>query len=126
MKKVLFIMLMLLPAIGMKAQSISHIETTKSWYYIYDQNGKKTRTLSTNIGVLQGFSASFFIVKNGVWYYIYDATGKKTKTLSESSVGKVLSVAGDTFTSQLGSWIYTWSKEGKKLNTNPARTRLER
>ena len=24
--------------IGLKAQSISHIETTKNWYYIYDQD----------------------------------------------------------------------------------------
>ena len=27
---------------NLQAQSISHIETTKSWYYIYDQNGKMT------------------------------------------------------------------------------------
>lgn len=27
---------------NLQAQSISHIETTKNWYYIYDQNGKKT------------------------------------------------------------------------------------
>lgn len=120
MKKAFFIMVMLLLAVVMKAQSISHIETTKSWYYIYDQDGKKTKALSTNIGELQGFSASFFVVKSGVWYYIYDATGKKTKALSESTVGKVLSVTGETFTSQLGSWIYTWSKEGKKISTRTA------
>ncbi len=120
MKKVLFVTALLLSSIGMKAQSISHIETTKSWYYIYDQDGKKTKTLSTSIGELQGFSASFFVVKSGVWYYIYDATGKKTKTLSESTVGKVLSVTGETFTSQLGSWIYTWSKDGKKISTRAA------
>ncbi len=120
MKKVLFVTALLLSSIGMKAQSISHIETTKSWYYIYDQDGKKTKTLSTSIGELQGFSASFFVVKSGVWYYIYDATGKKTKTLSELTVGKVLSVTGETFTSQLGSWIYTWSKDGKKISTRAA------
>jgi hypothetical protein len=33
----------------------------------------------------------------------------------------VLSVAGETFTSRLGSWIYTWSKEGKKISTRAAR-----
>ena len=27
---------------NLQAQSISHIETTKNWYYIYDQNGKMT------------------------------------------------------------------------------------
>ena len=117
MKKLLIIMALLLSVAGLEAQSISHIETTKNWYYIYDQDGKKAKTLSATIGELQGFSSSFFVVKNGSWYYIYDATGKKTKTLSESTVGKVLSVAGETFTSQVGSWIYTWSKEGKKIST---------
>lgn len=121
MKKWLIIMAMLMPVAGLKAQSISHIETTKNWYYIYDQDGKKTKTLSATIGELQGFSSSFFVVKSGSWYYIYDATGKKTKTLSESTVGKVLSVSGETFTSQVGSWIYTWSKEGKKISTRAAR-----
>ena len=121
MKKFLVIIAPLCPVIGLIAQSISHIESTKSWYYIYDQDGKKTKTLSSTIGELQGFSSSFFVVKSGSWYYIYDATGKKTKTLSESTVGKVLSVSGETFTSQVGSWIYTWSKEGKKISTRAAR-----
>ena len=49
--------------------------------------------------------------------HVYDAKGNKIKTLSESSAGQVLSVAGDTFTTQLGSWIYTWSKDGKKIST---------
>ena len=121
MKKLIVFFALLFSVIGMQAQSISHIETTKSWYYIYDQNGKKTKTLSTTIGELQGFSSSIFIVKSSSWYYIYDAKGSKIKTLSASSVGKVLSVSGDTFTSQAGSWVYTWSKDGKKINTRSAR-----
>jgi len=56
-------------------------------------------------------------VKNGSWIYIYDAKGNKIKTMSESTVGTVISVVGDTFTTQLGSWIHTWSKDGKKLST---------
>ena len=84
MKKLLLSIVLLLSVVNLQAQSISHIETTKNWYYIYDQDGKKI------------------------------------KTLSESTVGKVLSVSGETFTSQGGSWIYTWSKEGKKINTRSA------
>lgn len=53
------------------------------------------------------------------WHYIYDA--KKTKPQSVSTVGKVVSVTGDTFVSQVGSWLYTWSKEGKNISTRPAR-----
>ena len=120
MRIFLIIAVMLLSAANLQAQSISHIETTKNWYYIYDQDGKKIKTLSSTIGELQGFSSTFFVVKSSSWYYIYDANGKKTKTLSESTVGKVLSVSGDTFTSQVGSWIYTWSKEGKKISTRTA------
>ncbi len=112
---------MLFSVLSIEAQSISHIETTKTWYYIYDQSGKKIKSLSIAIGELQGFSSSFFIVKNGSWYYIYDATGKKTQTLSGPAVGKVLSVSGETFTSQVGSWIYTWNKDGKKIRTRAAR-----
>ena len=121
MKKLLISAILLFSVLTLQAQSISHIEITKAWYYIYDQDGKKIKTLSSTIGELQGFSASFFVVKSGSWYYIYDANGKKTKTLSESTVGKVLSVSGETFTSQVGSWIYTWSKEGKKISTRAAR-----
>ena len=54
MKKVLIVMALLLSVIGLKAQSISHIETTKNWYYIYDQDGKKIKTLSTSQGELKG------------------------------------------------------------------------
>ena len=121
MKKLLLSIVLLLSVVNLQAQSISHIETTKNWYYIYDQDGKKIKTLSSTIGELQGFSSTFFVVKSSSWYYIYDANGKKTKTLSESTVGKVLSVSGETFTSQVGSWIYTWSKEGKKIGTRAAR-----
>ena len=121
MKKLIVHLALFFSAISVQAQGISHIETTKYWYYIYDQNGKKTKTLSANIGELQGFSAFIFVVKSGSWYYIYDAKGIKLKTLSASSVGKVLSVSGETFTSQVGSWIYTWSKDGKKINTRSAK-----
>ena len=122
LKQLFLLFVLLLSGICARAQGISHIEATKSWYYIYDQNGKKTKTLSTTIGELQGFSASIFVVKGGSWYHIYDAKGNKIKTLSASSVGKVLSVSGETFTSQVGSWIYTWSKDGKKINTRSARS----
>ena len=44
MKKLLIIVVLLLSVAVLKAQSISHIETTKNWYYIYDQDGKKIKT----------------------------------------------------------------------------------
>lgn len=120
MKKLLISIAMMLFAITMQAQSISHVETTGHWYYVYDQDGKKIKTLSCTIGELQGFCSSFLIVKSGSWYYIYDSKGNRTKTLSVSTVGKILSVSGDTFTSQVGSWIYVWNKEGKRVGTRSA------
>ena len=106
----------------LSAQSIGYIETTKNWYYIYDQNGKKIKTLSTNQGELKGYSSTFYIIKQGTAFYItYDVNGKRLHTFGAASVGEILAVSGDTFTSRLGAWIYTWSKEGKKINTRAAK-----
>ena len=114
--------LFLLSVVGIKAQSISHIETTKNWYYIYDQDGKKIRTLSTSQGKLEGYSSSFYIIKQGRAFFItYDVNGKRLHTFGASSVGEILGVAGDTFTSRMGSWIYTWTKDGKKKSTRSAK-----
>ena len=121
MKKLLVIIALLCSVIGMKAQSISHIETTKNWYYIYDQDGKKIKTLSTSQGELKGYSSSFYIIKQGTAFYItYDVNGKRLHTFGVSSVGEILAVSGDTFASRQGAWIYTWNKEGKKINTRAA------
>ena len=122
MKKLLVIMALLLSVDGLKAQSISHIETTKNWYYIYDQDGKKIKTLSTSQGELKGYSSTFYIIKQGTAFYItYDVKGKRLHTWGASSVGEILGVAGDTFTSRQGTWIYTWSKDGKKISTRAAK-----
>ena len=112
MKKLLLSIVLLLSVANLKAQSISHIETTKSWYYIYDQDGKKIKTLSTSQGELKGYSSSFYIIKQGSAFYI---------TYDVNSVGEILSVSGDTFTSRNGAWIYTWRKEGKKISTRAAK-----
>ena len=53
---------MLFSVLGLRGQSISYIETTKIWYYIYDQNGKKIKTLSTNQGEPKGYSSTLYII----------------------------------------------------------------
>ena len=122
MKIVFSILVMLFSVMGVRGQSISSIETTKSWYYIYDQDGKKIKTLSTSQGELKGYSSTFYIIKQGTAYYItYDASGKRLHTFGASGVGEILAVSGDTFTSRMGVWIYTWSKDGKKINTRAAK-----
>lgn len=122
MKKLLIIVALLLSVAGLKAQTISHIETTKNWYYIYDQDGKRIKTISTSQGELKGYSSTFYIIKQGTAFYVtYDVKGKRLHTWGASSVGEILGVAGDTFTSRQGSWIYTWSKDGKKISTRAAK-----
>ena len=121
MKRVLTILIMLMAITVMQAQKISYIETTSSWHYVYDENGKKIYTFSTTQGDVVAYTESFYIVKHGSWYYTYNAKGKKIHTFSVSSVGEILSAAGDTFTSRHGSWIYTWDKNGKKINTRAAK-----
>ena len=121
MKKLLLSIVLLLSGLSIQAQSISHIETTKNWYYIYDQDGKKIKTLSTSQGELKGYSSTFYIIKQGAAFYVtYDVQGKRLHTFGAASVGEILAVSGDTFTSRQGAWIYTWSKEGKKISTRAA------
>ena len=120
MKNLFLTIALMLATVSIRAQKISHIETTKSWYYVYDDNGKKIKTISTSAGELKGYSANFYIIQQGSWVYTYDPKGKKLHTCSTSTVGAILSVTGDTFTTRKGAWIYTWSKEGKKLNTRAA------
>jgi hypothetical protein len=122
MKIVFSILVLLFSVMGVRGQSISSIETTKNWYYVYDQNGKKIKTISTSQGELKGYSSSFYIIKQGTAFYVtYDVKGKRLHTWGASSVGEILGVAGDTFTSKQGTWIYTWSKDGKKINTRAAK-----
>lgn len=122
MKLLITLSLMWFSIANLQAQSISHIETTKNWYYIYDQNGKKIKSLSTSQGELKGYSSTFYIIKQGSAFYItYDVNGKRLHTWGVSSVGEILGVAGDTFTSRQGVWIYTWDKNGKKISTRAAK-----
>ncbi len=122
MKKLLLFIIIMLSVATLQAQSISSIETTRSWYYIYDQNGKKIKTISTSQGELKGYSSTFYILKQGSGFYVtYDVTGKRLHAFGVSSVGEVLGASGDTFTSKHGSWIYTWSKDGKKISTRAAK-----
>ena len=120
MKRILITLIMLMAITAMHAQKISYIETTRSWYYVYDENGRKIHTFSTTQGEVVAYSDAFYVVKNGSWYYTYTPKGKRLHTFSKSSVGEVLNAAGDTFTSRNGSWIYTWDKNGKKISTRSA------
>ena len=121
MKRFFIALIMLMAITAMQAQKISHIETTRSWYYVYDEKGKKVHTFSTTQGEVVAYSESFYVLKKSGWYYTCDAKGKKLHTFSESTVGEVLNAAGDTFTSRKNDWIYTWDKNGKKLATRSAR-----
>lgn len=121
MKQLVLSIIMLLAAGNLRAQAISYIETTKNWYYVYDQNGKKIKTFSTNMGELKGYSNTFFVIKQGTSFYVtYDVNGKKLHTFAASTVGEIVGCSGDTFTSRNGVWIYTWGKDGKKISTRAA------
>ena len=120
MKGILIILTMLMAFTSIQAQKISHIESTASWHYVYDEKGKKVNTISTSQGEVVAYSESFYIIKHGSWYYTFNAKGKKLHTFPVSNVGEILSAAGDTFTSRKGNWIYTWDKNGKKIATRSA------
>ena len=56
--------------------AISMIERHGSWYDIFDERGKKTKSVSESIGELMGHSSSFFVALKGSWYDLYDGQGK--------------------------------------------------
>lgn len=121
MKRILLITALVLFTKGIQAQTISHVETTKSWYHLYDETGKLAKTISSSQGELMGYSVSFYILKQGSFLMTYDIKGKRLHTFAVHEVGEILAVTGDTFTSRRGSWIYTWSKEGRKIKIRSAR-----
>lgn len=100
--------------------AISMIERRSAWYDIYDERGKKQKTLSENIGEMLGWGTNFFIVRRSAWYDLYDESGKKYKTLSES-IGSFVSISGDTFVIRRSAWLDTYDRFGKKINTRSAR-----
>jgi hypothetical protein len=115
--------LFFLIAVGSFAQrqQISYIETTKNWYYVYDESGKKIGGLSrSSIGELKGWGSDFFVAKYYSFYRIYDTKGKVLKSMNASDVGEIVSVSASTITSRKGSWILIWSKEGKKISSRSA------
>jgi hypothetical protein len=118
MKTILIILSFFSAVVAVKAQRISYIETTKGWYNIYDQDGKMIKSLSSGLGQLVGYSSTFYIIKQKTGFYItYDVCGKQLHTFSIGIVGDILTVSGDTFTSRKGSWIFTWSKDGKIISS---------
>lgn len=126
MRKYLVMMLLVLSTVmamgqGRKMIQISDIRRSGSWYYIYDQNGRRQKTFSASIGELVGFSSEFYILRSGSWYHLYDSGARQYKTLSVSSTGVILNVTGNVFVAQRGSWISTYDKNGKRLSTRSAR-----
>ena len=119
----LFTILLFMMAVGVQAQQRqkSYIETTKNWYYVYDEKGQRIGGLSrSSIGEVKGWGSDFIVAKYYSFYRIYDPKGKVLKSISASEVGEVVGVAGNTFTSRRGNWIITWSKEGKRISSRSA------
>ena len=118
MKRGLLLFAFLCAVVSMQAQKeISYIETTKNWYYVYDEAGKKIGGLSrSSVGDLKGWGSDFFVAKYYSFYRIYDAKGKVLKAMNVSDVGEIVGVSGNTITSRKGNWIFTWNKEGKKIS----------
>ncbi len=104
----------------LQAQSIGFVEPTKNWLYVYDQSGKKIHTAYIYNKELKGYSSSFYILKEGNFYNTYTPLGKRLHSFYVNNTGEVIGVAGDTFTCRYGHWLYTWSKDGKKVSTRAA------
>lgn len=103
-----------------KNMAISDVQEKGSWIYIYNEDGKKSGTLSSTSGELMGVGNDFAVLLKGNWYYVYDEDGKKIATLPSSS-GDFKNAIGNSFNLVKGSWVYTFDRKGKKINTKSAR-----
>ena len=113
----IILMTLMIVSVYAQHQQISYIEETKNWYYVYDDAGKKVGGLSrSSVGEMKGWGNDFFVAKYYSYYRIYDAKGRVLKTMNVSDVGEIVGVSGNTITSRRGSWIFTWSKDGKKIS----------
>lgn len=122
MNRLIFLIMLSLSALTAGARCLSDVQRSGSWYYLYDCDGKKFKTMAvSSVGNVVGWSSTFFVSRSGSWYYLFDADGKRYKTIAASTIGDVIAVAGDTFTSRKGPWIYTFDRNGRKLNTRAAR-----
>ena len=80
MKKILLIFLLAMFGMTSKAEQISSVETSGSWIYIYNSQGKKYKTLSVStVGTVMVYNSSFFVSQNGSWIYLWNSEGKKIK-----------------------------------------------
>jgi hypothetical protein len=104
---------------GSGEKTISDVEQTGSWIHVYDQNGQRMYSKCVdNTGDVVGWSATFWISHHCNWYYLWTASGTNYKTLYAPHIGVIIGVSGDTFTSRYNKvWIYTFDKNGKKLQT---------
>lgn len=124
MKRLLFVISILLMSLGIQAQQkqISYIKNDGSWYMVYDEQGKKITTVSkSSVGEVVGWGSDFFVTRDGSWYKIIDMNGKRINTFSVSSKGDVIAVSGNTFTCKDGNFIKIYDKTGKLINTHSAR-----
>ena len=115
MRKLLTIIFLMITLVAQaQRQQISYIEETKNWYYVYDEKGKKIGGLSrSSVGEIKGWGSDFFVAKRYSYYHICDAKGRTLKTMN---VSEIVAVTNSTITSRKGSWIFTWSKDGKKIS----------
>lgn len=62
--------------------AISMIEPRHGWYDLYDESGKKYKTLSETIGSVVSVTGETFVVRRNSWLDTYDSCGKKVYTRS--------------------------------------------
>lgn len=89
MKKIIILTLLTIMGFNFSLnaqESISYIKDTGSWFYVYNDKGKKITTMSNSSKKLLGWGSDFFIVETGSWFYIYDMYGKLSQTIGHLMV----------------------------------------
>lgn len=62
--------------------AISIIEHRRGWHALYDETGKKYKTLSENVGSFVSIAGNTFVMKRNIWLDTYNIFGEKINTRS--------------------------------------------
>ncbi len=90
--------------------AISDVIQRGAAYYIYNNNGRQTATIPTQVGELLGICNDFIILRQGGLYLTCGENGRKIGTVPVL-VGDFKNAPGNTFNLVKNGMIYSYNKK---------------
>ena len=121
-KRLITIVLLLMPLWCMAADhQIKYVDTKSGYYYIYVSDNESPRMMSTNKGELVGYSSEMLVLKRDGYYVMYNQTGRMLGSVSTGRSGEVVSVAKNCLMTKKDGYLITWNDKGRKIKEESIR-----